>query len=338
MSAPASCSALWASSRPVRATQPALQQPGAAQAGRRDRLAVARAGKQQDAAVVEPPAATPTPQQQHQGDPASLAASRRYLSLLPPFLGRATDLEELSPGRLWALTQPLKLDWQAFDIRLRMVVARLPDGNMLVVSPIAPTQEALAQLAQLGGAVRHVVLPSSSPEHWFYGPALCAAFPDAAVWAVPGLLEGKGLPFPFFQQYMGGVKPRCRVLGVDPLPAELQGQIETEVLTAPFFIEAAVILPQHGALLLADTGFCMSAAEYGHLGAGNIKAAKKVGVWDRLGPITKVVFDKCPEQGRAWVDAILARQTWDTVVPAHATAPIRDGRAAFKACFDFLYQ
>ena len=45
-----------------------------------------------------------------------------------------------------------------------------------------------------------------------------------------------------------------------------------------------------------------------------------------------------PDQGRAWVDAILARQTWDTVVPAHATAPIRDGRAAFKACFDFLYQ
>ncbi len=42
--------------------------------------------------------------------------------------------------------------------------------------------------------------------------------------------------------------------GVDPLPAELQGQMESELLTAPFFIEAAVVLPQHGALLLADTG------------------------------------------------------------------------------------
>lgn len=42
--------------------------------------------------------------------------------------------------------------------------------------------------------------------------------------------------------------------GVDPLPAELQGQVESELLTAPFFIEAAVVLLQHGALLLADTG------------------------------------------------------------------------------------
>ena len=42
--------------------------------------------------------------------------------------------------------------------------------------------------------------------------------------------------------------------GVDPLPAELEGQLESEVLRAPFFIEAAVILPAHKALLLADTG------------------------------------------------------------------------------------
>ena len=32
----------------------------------------------------------------------------------------------------------------------------------------------------------------------------------------------------------------------------------------------------------------MRADEYSHLGQGNIDAAKKVGVWDRLGPITKV--------------------------------------------------
>lgn len=42
--------------------------------------------------------------------------------------------------------------------------------------------------------------------------------------------------------------------GVDPLPPELEGQLESELLTAPFFIEAAVVLPQHQALLLADTG------------------------------------------------------------------------------------
>lgn len=83
--------------------------------------------------------------------------------------------------------------------------------------------------------------------------------------------------------------------GADPLPPELEGQLDWEVLRAPFFIEAAVVLPQHSALLLADTGFCMAASEYAHLGQGNIDAAKKVGVWDRLGPITRVVFDKYPK-------------------------------------------
>ncbi|KAL4436775.1 hypothetical protein ABPG75_003914 [Micractinium tetrahymenae] len=267
---------------------------------------------------------------------SSADAGRRYLSLLPPFFGRATELEEYVPGRLWDLAQPLKLDFQRFDIRLRMVVTRLPDGSLLLISPVAPTGEALSQLASIGGEVSHIVLPSSSPEHWFYGPALSDAFPNATVWAVPGLLEGQGLPFPFFRQYTSGMRPRCKALGQDPLPPELQGQLDAEVLTAPFFIEAAVVLPQHGALLLADTGFCMDAKEYAHLSQANIDAAKKVRVWDQLGPITRAVFEAEPEKGQAWVQAVLAREGWDLVIPAHASSPIRDGRRAFQECFAFL--
>jgi hypothetical protein len=275
------------------------------------------------AAATAPPAAAASP------------ADRKYLSLLPPFFSRATRLEEYGPG-LWGLVQPLKLDFAKFDIQLRMVATCLPDGSLLLVSPIAPTAEALSLLAGLGGRVSHIVLPSSSPEHWFYGPALSNAFPDATVWVVPGLLEGKGLPVPFLGQMTASMRPRCKALGVDQLPAELQGQVESELLTAPFFIEAAVVLPQHGALLLADTGFKLDAAEYGYISSGNIAAAEKAGVWDRLGPITRIVFEKYPKEGRAWCDALLAKE-WHTVIPAHASAPVRDGRAAFKSCFDFLY-
>lgn len=64
------------------------------------------------------------------------------------------------------MVQPLKLDWAAFDIQLRMTVARLPDGSLLLVSPLAPTEELLRLLGSLGGRVSHIVLPSSSPEHW----------------------------------------------------------------------------------------------------------------------------------------------------------------------------
>ncbi|PRW55989.1 glucan endo-1,3-beta-D-glucosidase [Chlorella sorokiniana] len=204
-----------------------------------------------------------------------------------------------------------------------MVATCLPDGSLLLVSPIAPTAEALSLLAGLGGRVSHIVLPSSSPEHWFYGPALSNAFPDATVWVVPGLLEGKGLPVPFLGQMTASMRPRCKALGVDQLPAELQGQVESELLTAPFFIEAAVVLPQHGALLLADTGFKLDAAEYGYISSGNIAAAEKAGVWDRLGPITRIVFEKYPKEGRACAAAspLLIGPYCPIAAPAMAARP-----------------
>lgn len=232
---------------------------------------------------------------------------------------------------------------------------------------------------------------------------------------------------------------------MDLLPPELQGQVESELLAAPFFLELAVVLPQYRVLLLSDTGgapaegwgsgractccaglwaslgqhsalvpalalckcyhnhppdaplrggaravpcppgFCMSAEEYGGISPANISAARGVGVWDRLGPITKQVFEGSPkvsrpaaapvppcllclgpgsccgsaclcprprrhagiplppsaalhlQEGRAWVEAVLAREDWDTVIPGHATAPILDGKRAFKDCYDFLY-
>ena len=36
------------------------------------------------------------------------------------------------------------------------------------------------------------------------------------------------------------------------------------------------------------------------------------------------------------MDAVMARD-FDVVIPAHASAPVRDGKAAFAGCFDFLY-
>lgn len=55
--------------------------------------------------------------------------------------------------------------------------------------------------------------PSCFLPRRFYGPALSDRFPDATVWVVPGLLEGKGLPFPFFNTYTKGMRPRCKTLG-----------------------------------------------------------------------------------------------------------------------------
>ena len=45
----------------------------------------------------------------------------------------------------------------------------------------------------------------------------------------------------------------------------------------------------------------MDAAEYADLGEGAVAGARKAGVWDRLGPITRVVFERVPQvRLRVW--------------------------------------
>lgn len=266
---------------------------------------------------------------------------RRFLSILPPFFSRETKLEEFGNG-LWGLVQPLKPPGQA-DIRLRMVAARLDDGNLLLCGPLAPTGELLDMLRHLGGEVTHIVVPNTSPEHWLFGPAMADAFQSATMWFVPGFFEGKGVPLPGRSLLFRNARARgqCRTLGHDPLPEELQGQVHTVLFDVPFFLEAAVSLPRHSALLLADTAVCLSASdpEYSGIGERNEKVARQLGVWDRLGPVTRVVFQQYPQQGKAWVEAVLDEcPEFDVVLPAHGSAPITtEARQAFKNCFDFLY-
>jgi len=271
----------------------------------------------------------------------NISTNRKYLSLLPPFFSRETTLETLG-SQTWGFVQPLGLSGQT-DIRLRMVVARLDDGNLLLVGPVAPTGEVLAMLRSLGGNVAHIIVPNTSPEHWLYAPALADAFPSAALWFVPGFFEGKGLPLPGRSLLFKTVRRRgqCRVLGQDPFPMDLQDQVHCVLFDVPLFMEAAVSLPRHNALLLADTAVCLSAQdpEYLRMSEREINLSKRMGVWDRLGPVTKAVFEKYPEKGRAWVEAVLAEcPDFDKVIPAHGSAPISENaRAEFKNCFDFLY-
>lgn len=85
--------------------------------------------------------------------------------------------------------------WEALDdlylpgglhFPLRMVVVRLEDGSLWLHSPIAIDDALAARLAALG-PVSHIVAPSKL--HHFFVAAAAARFPDATVWAPPGLRE-----------------------------------------------------------------------------------------------------------------------------------------------------
>jgi len=72
------------------------------------------------------------------------------------------------------------------SIPVRMTVMRLSDGALLLHSPSRMTDSLEAELRRLGPVV-HMVAPTTA--HWTFLPEWQEAFPDAKVWAVPGLRE-----------------------------------------------------------------------------------------------------------------------------------------------------
>jgi glyoxylase-like metal-dependent hydrolase (beta-lactamase superfamily II) len=75
-----------------------------------------------------------------------------------------------------------------------MVVIKLSDGSLFVHSPLDLTEEVVSFMSLLGGPVQHVVLPNNSPEHWHFAPQWAEAFPDATIYAAPGLDSHLELP------------------------------------------------------------------------------------------------------------------------------------------------
>jgi hypothetical protein len=148
MAASLSCTACRPAAQPWRTTKP-QGRAQSSQAIKRGDVCIVRAALQEEKIITAD---------------AVTADLRKYRSLLPPFFSRATTLEEYDKDGLWSMTQPFNL--LGLDIKLRMVIAWLPDGSLLLVNPIAPTPELLEKLAGLGGEVKHILLPSASPEHW----------------------------------------------------------------------------------------------------------------------------------------------------------------------------
>lgn len=288
-------------------------------------------------------------------DPKEIQRKRRYLSILPPFFSRSTTLEELGEG-VWGMVQPLQVFGQP-DIRLRMVVARLEDDTLALVGPVAPSEEVREMINQLGLTVSHIIIPNTSPEHFIYAPAMAKAYPGAALWVPPGFFQGRGLPLPGRSLMFSKTRKthRCFELGKDPIPLSQNstfGRPLFEAITfeVPILIEIGVYFPQQRSLVMADSAICLSNAdpEYSNMSAFSINIAKQLGVWNRLGTLTKPVYEKYPEAGASWVRKVVQtcenRGGLDQILPLHGSIPsyqnlIPSTHTAldlFKSCFDFI--
>lgn len=96
-----------------------------------------------------------------------------------------TVLEPFGPG-IWIAAGPVLTAAAGFHYPTRMAIIRLRNGDLVVWSPIALSDDLAAAVGALG-PVRYLV-PPNSLHHTFLGEWV-RAYPDAQVYAPPGLRE-----------------------------------------------------------------------------------------------------------------------------------------------------
>jgi hypothetical protein len=229
-------------------------------------------------------------------------------------MSHAETLERLDEG-LWVATRPLPL--AVGDVGTRMSVLRLPEGDLILHSPVSLDPALRAALDAIG-RVRWVVGPSRV-HHLFLGD-YASAYPGAELWGAPGLAEKRrDLRF-------------HRVLDGAPVP-EWRGCVEVRLFEgAPTLNEVVFLHRPSRTLLLTDLAFNVqrgprNRARFFHW---------LVGATGRFGPhriVRLAIRDRAA--ARRSLAAILA---WDfeRVVVTHGDVLAHGGREALRKGFAFL--
>ena len=173
---------------------------------------------------------------------------------LQPGGSRATTLEELVPGRIWALEQ-LQGTLDVL-VNSRMTVVKLRDGGLFCFCPLAPTKELMELMRGLEvahGPVRHIVLPTTAVEHKVFLGPFARKFPEADVWAAPLQWSVPPLPSRFL-----GFPARSQALPASSEGAKLPwgSEFEHASVNIPLgvgpFYEVAFFHKPTGTLLVVD--------------------------------------------------------------------------------------
>jgi len=223
-------------------------------------------------------------------------------------------LRQLAPD-LWVADRPLKL--AVGDIGTRMTVIRLSDGSVFLHSPVrldAETRRALDGV----GPVRWVIAPSKV--HHFFVPDYPPAYPQARLYAAPGLPEKRSAI-------------RFDAVLTDQAPEAWRGQIEQHVFRGASLInEVAFFHPATRTLILTDLAFNVPA----HKTSGARLFYRLVGAAGRFGPHRFVrLLIRERRAARESVKQIL-QWDFDRVTVTHGEILETGGRERFAAAFAFL--
>lgn len=221
---------------------------------------------------------------------------------------------------IWVAQQPLR--YLGLSVGTKMTVIRLPNRELVVISPIQTSETLINQLGELG-VVKHIIAPNLY--HYLFAAHFKARYPQATFWAAPGLTLKKpelpidrtiqgdrgelfaGLEFVFFNGFkIFGLN------GVDELNecVFFHASSRTLILTdiAFYFDESFPFLTQF--------------------------AARILGGYKQLSPslLERIATTKL-EPVRASVKQVLQ---WDfeRVVVAHGSIVERDGKEKFKEGYE----
>jgi len=226
----------------------------------------------------------------------------------------APVLRQLAP-ELWVADRPLKL--VTGNVHTRMTVIRLADGSLFLHSPVRLDTETRSALDALG-PVRGVIAPSKV--HHFFVPDYAAGYPDARLYAAPGLAEKR--PDIRFHAVLG-----------DEAPEAWKGQIEQHLFRGAAYINEVVFFhPATRTLILTDLAF--------NVAADKTDGARVfywlVGAAGRFGPhrvVRLLIRDR--SAARQSVERIL-EWDFDRVNVTHGEVLESGGRECFAAAFAFL--
>ncbi|KAF7820496.1 uncharacterized protein G2W53_025951 [Senna tora] len=171
---------------------------------------------------------------------------------LGPFLNRRTIRSEAVKGCIWLFEQEQALGFSSVSTNIRMTVIKLKSGGLWVHAPIAPTDECIQLIKELGAPVEYIVLPTFAYEHKIFVGPFSRKFPRAQVWVAPRQWSWPlNLPLEFFGIF------RSKTLKDKDLSTPWADEIEQKVLSSPEvgigpYVEVAFYHKPSRTLLVTD--------------------------------------------------------------------------------------
>ncbi|XP_042518412.1 uncharacterized protein LOC122092147 isoform X2 [Macadamia integrifolia] len=171
---------------------------------------------------------------------------------LGPFLNRRTTRTEAVKDCIWLFEQEQALGFSSVSTNIRMTVIKLKSGGLWIHAPIAPTNECIQLVKELGAPVEYIVLPTFAYEHKIFVGPFSRKFPRAQIWVAPRQWSWPlNLPLEFFGIF------RAKTLKDEDSSTPWAIEIEQKVLSSPEvgigpYVEVAFYHKRSRTLLVTD--------------------------------------------------------------------------------------